>query len=100
MNEVTCSEINSIHTLAERSLFETESLIALLLRLKGIKKIHEESPNIEKEVEGINSTTATITQMNNDNKSELETVKADISKQFDNILKDLEQCEQDISALS
>lgn len=99
-SSATCHEINTLHTIAQRALYETDSVIAVLSRLKGIKKIHDESPNLQTDINKIVDQQKEIQVLHDDNKKTVKELKAEMKKEFDQIFKDLEQCEKDISSLA
>ena len=96
----TCNEINTLHTIAQRALYETDSVIAVLSRLKGIKKIHDESPNLQNDIDKLGEQEKEIGNLHEDNKKTVAELKSEMSKEFEQIFKDLEQCGKDISSLS
>lgn len=71
-----------------------------MFRLKGIKKMHDESPNLQQTINEIQEDSKTISELREKNKADVKSLKAEINREFDQILKDLEQCEKDIAALS
>lgn len=98
-SSATCHEINTMHTIAQRALYETDSVIAVLSRLKGIKKIHDESPDLQTDINKIGDQEKEIQVVHDDNKKIVIELKSEMNKEFAQIFKDLEQCEKDISLL-
>lgn len=68
-----------------------DTLLAILARLKGIKKIHDESPSIQQNVDAITEREKLIQESNANNKSDAAALKAELNKEFAAILKDLDE---------
>ena len=81
-SSATCHEINTLHIIAQRSLYETESVMAVLARLKGIKKIHDESPNLQTDINKIGEQEKEIKTLQDDNKKNVKELKIEMSKEF------------------
>lgn len=90
-NKSVINEVNILFELAERSLYDMDTLQAVVSRLKGIKKIHDESPTIQQNINIITERTAAIKDMNSHNKQEAAIIKKDISNELGQILNELDQ---------
>ena len=71
----------------------------LLKDLKGLNKIHDQSPNIQTYMDQIPQIEEEIVSMHDKNKQQAANLKTEINKEFGDILKELEQCEKDIADL-
>ena len=93
------NKLNIVYELAEKSYFEMDTALAIVSRLKGIKKIHEDSPNIQQNINAISKSSSTINELNLKVKQSVESMKIDIDKEFNLIFKELTEWEKDIASL-
>lgn len=77
-----------------------DSILSVLYRLKCIKKIHDESSHITEDINNLHEGAKTIAELTESNRAEVSSLKSELNKEFDQIIKDIEACEKDLASLS
>ena len=94
------NEVEMLYKIAQRAIYESEPTLMVLDRLKAIKRIHDDSMKIEANLDQIQQKNETINEFNQDNKQSIKSLKADMATQFDEVLKELDDCAKQIASKS
>ena len=89
-----------LYDMSQKAMFDSEPLMMVIQRLKGVKMIHDESPSIQPNMDQIKVDTEKIDKLHQKTKGDLKEFKADMAKEFDSIFKELDECDKQISAKS
>lgn len=94
------AEVDFLYKLAQRAIYESDPLLMVLQRLKGVKLMHDESPNIQTNMDKIKQDAESVRSSNGENKAIVRELKAEMAKEFDQIFKDLDECAKQIASKS
>lgn len=94
------AEVDFLYKLAQRAIYESDPLLMVLQRLKGVKLMHDESPNIQTNMDKIKLDAESVRSLNGENKAIVRELKAEMAKEFDQIFKDLDECAKQIASKS
>ena len=93
------NEVDVVYKIAESSIYDMDAALAIISRLKGVKKIHEDSPNIQQNINQISQDSALIKDMNFKNNEAISNIKADFDKEFSLIFNELNEWEKSIASI-
>ncbi|CAI2373657.1 unnamed protein product [Moneuplotes crassus] len=93
-------QISTLYKIAQRAVQENDTIELIIERIKGIKKLHDQSPNLQTNMNQLQAKQKSISEITEKSKQEAKSLKAELKKEFDSILTDLDQCEADLNELT
>jgi len=84
-------QISTLYKIAQRAVQENDTIELIIERIKGIKKLHDQSPNLQTNMNLLQAKQKSISEITEKSKQEAKSLKAELKKEFDSILTDLDQ---------